>query len=209
MKKHAKLIISVVLCLLPMLLIAAEYHRLPEQVAIHFNAAGEPDNYAPKAFLFALPVLMAALQVLCSFAGKFDKRAETAAASLYWLTQWFIPALTMLLMVIVVYHALGVNIPILMILHLLVGFIFVIIGNYLPKCRQNRTIGVKLPWTLNDAGNWNFTHRVTGYTYFFGGFVFIAGAFIQAEWLTITLLFSLIIVPFAASLYYHLRHKGA
>ena len=58
MKKNVKLLIGVVLCLLPMLLVAVEFDRLPEQVAIHFNTAGEPDNYAPKALLFFLPVLM-------------------------------------------------------------------------------------------------------------------------------------------------------
>ena len=209
MKKNVKLLIGVVLCLLPMLLVAVEFDRLPEQVAVHFNTAGEPDNYAPKVLLFFLPVLMAAVHALCCSAGKFDKRAETAAASLHSLLQWFIPALTNLVMVITVYNALGVNIPILMILHLLVGVVFVIIGNYMPKCRQNSIIGVKLPWTLKDADNWNFTHRVAGYTWFIGGLVFTAGAFIQLAWFTAVLLFAMIIVPFAASLYYHLKHKGA
>lgn len=30
---------------------------------------------------------------------------------------------------------------------------FVAAGNYLPKCRQNYTMGIKLPWTLADEDN--------------------------------------------------------
>jgi uncharacterized membrane protein len=49
---------------------------------------------------------------------------------------------------------------------LLCGVLFVIIGNYMPKIKQNYTMGIKLPWTLNSVENWNKTHR-------FGGFVFV------------------------------------
>lgn len=207
MKKHAKLIAAVALCLLPMLLVAAEYHRLPDQVVIHFNSAGEADGYAPKGVLFLLPVLMAALQVLCTFAGKFDKRAETAAASLYWFMQWLMPVLSCLLMALCVYASLGVALPVTLIMQLLLGVVTMILGNYMPKCRQNSIIGVKLPWTLKDPENWNFTHRVTGYVWFICGILMLTSAFINAIWLTCAVLIIMVIVPFAASLYFKVSHK--
>ena len=46
-----------------------------------------------------------------------------------------------------------------LILEILMGALLIIIGNYLPKCRQNYTIGIKIPWTLADEDNWNRTHR--------------------------------------------------
>ena len=45
---------------------------------------------------------------------------------------------------------------------MIVGIVFVVSGNYLPKSRQNYTIGIKLPWTLADVDNWNKTHRLAG-----------------------------------------------
>ena len=33
------------------------------------------------------------------------------------------------------------------------GLLFIVVGNYLPKCRQSYTIGIKLPWTLASEEN--------------------------------------------------------
>ena len=49
-KKTSKtLLITTVLCLLPIILALVLYDRLPEQIAIHFDSTGAPDNYLPKA----------------------------------------------------------------------------------------------------------------------------------------------------------------
>lgn len=35
----------------------------------------------------------------------------------------------------------------------------------MPKLKQNYTIGIKVPWTLNSEENWNMTHRMAGKVY--------------------------------------------
>ena len=40
---------------------AVRFHAMPDQVPIHYNAAGEIDNYGPKATVFVLPVVGLAL----------------------------------------------------------------------------------------------------------------------------------------------------
>lgn len=58
------------------------------------------------------------------------------------------------------------------------GLLFLVLGNYLPKVRQNYTVGIKLPWTLNDETNWNKTHRLAGKLWVVGGLaLFIFGLF--------------------------------
>ena len=42
------------------------------------------------------------------------------------------------------------------------GLLFMIIGNYLPKMKQNNTIGIRVVWTLQDEENWSATHRFSG-----------------------------------------------
>ncbi len=50
-KKNRKtLILSVIICLLPMLLGAILYNKLPEQMPIHFTTNDVIDNYAHKKF---------------------------------------------------------------------------------------------------------------------------------------------------------------
>ena len=38
---------------------------------------------------------------------------------------------------------------------ILLGLLFLLVGNYLPKCRQNYTVGIKVPWTLASEANWD------------------------------------------------------
>ena len=42
------------------------------------------------------------------------------------------------------------------------SLLFIVIGNYLPKIRQNNTIGIRIVWTLQDEENWNATHSFSG-----------------------------------------------
>lgn len=39
---------------------------------------------------------------------------------------------------------------------------FIVIGNYLPKIKQNNTIGIRIILTLQDEENWNATHSFSG-----------------------------------------------
>ena len=50
---------------------------------------------------------------------------------------------------------------------------FIGLGNYMPKLKQNYTIGIKVPWTLNSEENWNMTHRMAGKVYVVAGVISI------------------------------------
>lgn len=54
-----------------------------------------------------------------------------------------------------------------------IGVMFIGIGNYMPKLKQNYTIGIKVPWTLNSEENWNMTHRMAGKVYVVAGVISI------------------------------------
>ena len=56
---------------------------------------------------------------------------------------------------------------------ILVSLLIILMGNYMPKCRQNYTVGIKLPWTLDDEDNWNKTHRLAGYIWMAAGIIML------------------------------------
>ena len=56
---------------------------------------------------------------------------------------------------------------------LLVGVMFIVVGNFLPKARQNYTIGIKIPWTLASEENWNKTHRLAGFLWMICGAIMV------------------------------------
>ena len=179
MSKKALLWVTSALCLLPILFSAAVYSSLPEQIAIHWNHAGLPDNYAHKAVAaFGLPVLFLAITLFSKIRLLNDPKGERQSRVIRQMSIWLIPALSVVLVPVTLAIAMGVNIPIALVGTLLVGILLVVLGNYLPKSKQNYTIGIKLPWTLHNSDNWNKTHRLAGYLWTAGGLVLIGCNFL-------------------------------
>ena len=92
---------------------------------------------------------------------------------------------------------------------LLVGIIFLIIGNYMPKVKQNYTIGIKVPWALNSEENWRRTQRLGGWMFMLCGVAMMLSAVIAAEFflaLMLGVILAAAIVPMIYS--YILYRKG-
>ena len=94
---------------------------------------------------------------------------------------------------------------------LLLGIVFAIVGNYLPKCRQNYTIGIKIVWTLSDEENWNATHRLAGKLWMIGGLLLMLCAFLPGTvfpWMLPVVLGIMVGVPIIYSWWFSQRKKG-
>ena len=187
-KKNWKtLLVTSLIILLPILAGVILWDRLPEQIPSHWNAAGEVDGWSSKAFaVFGMPAILLAVQWLCVFATGSDPKKTAHSDKMIHLVLWLVPVLNTVLSLITYATALGQVVLVDVVMPAFVGLLFVIIGNYLPKCKQNYTIGIKIPWTLNSEENWNRTHRFAGWlwvacglgimaTSFLGGFEFFFG----------------------------------
>ena len=202
MKKDKLLWSTTIICFLPLILSCVLYDKLPEAVAIHFNYAGVADNYAPKAVgAFGLPVLMAVINIFTHFKLNNDPKKMNSPSALKYLAKWSTPIISVILVPVTLFIALGYKIPITAITSLVVGVVIVAFGNYLPKCKQNYTIGIKLPWTLNSEVNWNKTHHMAGYIWILGGICMIIGGCMQMQGISLTLIVVAVItmVPFCYS----------
>ena len=152
-----------VLILLPILAGVLLWDRLPDRVATHFNMAWEADGWSGKSFaVFGLPLFLLAVHLACVFAVSLDPRRQNVGRKLYSLVLWICPAVSLFVAAMVYGNALGVPVNNSQAGMFFLGFVFTVVGNYLPKCRQNYTVGIKLPWTLADEDNWNRTHRLAG-----------------------------------------------
>ena len=135
-KNKRTLILSVIICLLPMLLGIVLYNKLPEQMPIHFTTNDVPDNYAHKNFaLFGIPVIMAIVQAICLIAVniKLNKLENKEKPKILKIMEWFIPIITVLVYVIMIEVPLGGTIYVGKSICLILGISFMIIGNYIPK----------------------------------------------------------------------------
>ena len=210
-KKHLKtLIITTIVTLLPMLAGVILWNKLPEQFPIHFNAAGEVDGWSSKVFgVFGLPLILAAFQWLCGLGSlKLDPKAENLEGKVFSLVLWIIPVLSVVLNALGYCTALGMDMNVQIIMPLLIGLLMVIIGNWLPKCKQTYTLGIKLPWTLADENNWNRTHRFAGPVWVVCGMVIMVCGLIGGAFLWV-MVAAFVVMIAAPTLYSYLLFRKA
>ena len=210
-KKHIKtIIITSILILAPMLVGIILWDKLPAQVPTHFGVNNQPDSYSSKAFaVFGIPFLMLALHIVCVFATKLDPKMKGINDKVFTLVLYIIPAVSLLICAVIYPVALGKEIRVGLIAILFMGLIFTVTGNYLPKCKPSYTVGIKLPWTLEDSENWNKTHALAGKLWFAGGLIIIATSFLESPVIFFTITAALVLVPtvYSFTLYKNKRDK--
>ena len=100
-----------------------------------------------------------------------------------------------------VFYGLDKEINVMVIVSLFVGFLLIVMGNYLPKTKRNYTVGIKLPWTLNSDENWRKTHRLGGYTFILGGLFFLISPFVENQYLILITIAIIFFIPMIYSFY--------
>ena len=206
LKKNLKLLIlTSILTLLPILAGVVLWNQLPEQMPTHWNAAGEVDGWSSKPFaVFGLPLILVAAQWLCVLATTTDPKRQNHSEKIYHLVFWIMPVLSIVLHAVTYLTVLGVGVRIEMVMPIFMGLLFVIIGNYLPKCKQSYTIGIKIPWTLNNEENWNKTHRLAGWVWVIGGIAIMLTGFFGGFVAFFVITLVMVLVP---AIYSYLLHR--
>ena len=175
------MIITSIICLIPFFISTIFYKSLPDQVATHFGFNGMPDGYSSKMFAaFGLPLIMLVINFISNFTIDNDPKKANASKRIKIIGKWTVPILSVLMQS------------------------SMIIGNYLPKCKQNYTVGIKTPWTLNNEEVWNKTHKISGYLWVIGGFIITISSFIGFESIMLVVL---IIIAFVPIVYSYILYK--
>lgn len=200
-------VVTTVLCLLPILLGLILYSRLPQEIPIHWNSQGEIDNTAAKPLVvFGMPILMAVLNLVLHVTTQHDPKKANFSRTLQQIGYWTCPVISLLTISLSLFTALGYAIDVSFWVPAGVGLLLIVVGNYLPKCRQSYTIGIKLPWTLHSEENWNKTHRIGGYVWMIGGLLFFLNAFIGSSILATGIILLIVLLPTGYSFF--LYKKG-
>ena len=207
-KKNLKtLIITSIIILLPIAAGLIMWNQLPEQIPSHWNASGEIDGWSSKPFaVFGMPLILLALQWLCALGTSADPKKENHPSKVVHLVLWIIPVISILLHVLTYAVALGQTVRMEVVMPVYIGLVLAIIGNYLPKCKQNYTIGIKIPWTLNNEENWNRTHRFAGRLWVVCGLAMMLTGFVGGFWIFLGVSLLMVLAPFVYS--YLLHRKG-
>lgn len=124
------LFLSVGICLLPILIGVYYYDVLPEQIAVHFNFNGEPNNFVSKTrAIIEMPVFFTVVQIIISLVVDFDKTPKKGA----FIMKAIIPVISVLIQGALIAYALDNNFNPPQLTAFVIGILFIILGNYLPK----------------------------------------------------------------------------
>ena len=205
------LIITTVLMLLPMAFGLCVWDRLPEEIAIHWNFSGQADDFADRGFaVFTLPLVLVAVHWLCILVTSLDRKNREKNQKAQQLVLWICPILSLFLNGITYLTAFKKDVNTTVFVLFFMGALFVVMGNYMPKVTQNRTIGIKIKWTLQNEENWNATHRFAGKLFVSGGVLVMIAAFLPAPYSSIVSGIILAAVVISTALYSYIfsrRHK--
>lgn len=195
-KNKLKIIISSVITLLPMLFGFLVWDRLPENIATSFGWNGKATGYNSKMFaVVGLPAILTFVNFICIIATSADPRRKNISNKMFSSVISIVPVCSLLCGICIYANALGYKISVESIMPVFMGVLFLVLGFILPKCKQNYTIGIKLPWTLHDEENWDKTHKLAGKLWIYGGIIMAISGLFNLTIVFMTIIFLLIIIP--------------
>jgi uncharacterized membrane protein len=168
------------LVLLSIIVSLFAYPRLPATVATHWSLDGQVTSDNSK--LFATVFFPVMILLVWGFMRGFPRidpwRANygkmqgaydlvlNAGLTLALMVQLFVFAIN-----------LGASVSIIRVGPIVVGVALMVIGNVLPRARQNFWFGIRTPWTLTNPRVWERTHRVAGYLMVTAGVLVVGTVF--------------------------------
>lgn len=210
MKNKGYILITCIITLLPMLVGIYLWPQLPDKMATHFGIDNVPDGFSSKGFtVFGLPLILLLVHIICAFVTLLDPKGKGINKKFLRIILVFCPMTSIFCGITFYGYIIKPDINIDLLVNLFCGIIFIIIGNYLPKCRQNYTVGIKIPWTLDSEDNWSRTHRLAGWVWVLCGLFFIMNIFVNfGGWIYCFTIGIMVIVPVGYSFLYYLKHNG-
>lgn len=207
-KNKGKLILSSLAIFLPVLVGLYFWDELPMQMTTHWGLDGVADGWSSRPFaVFGLPLILLLAHWICLLFTSLDKKNRNQSSKAFDMIFWIMPVVSAFTSGIMYMAAFGRSIEIANITLLLIGLMFVAIGNYLPKIRQNRTLGIKIKWTLENEENWNATHRFGGKVWVIGGLLLMFGIFLPGQAMVTAMLTGIIVLTVVPVLYSYLYHR--
>lgn len=202
-KNKLRLIISSIIIMLPCLLGVFGSELLPETIATHWGVDGAADGFMSSSLAFiVLPAILLAIHWICMIiSAAIDKNSEQNRKVME-ITFWIIPVISLISCGTIFAAALGYTTKLHIFALSIIAVAFIVIGNYMPKTTRNRTMGIKLRWTLANDENWNATHRFSGKVFVIAGFLSLLATFLPPKTLPIvlvTIIALAVLLPFIYS----------
>jgi uncharacterized membrane protein len=175
------------------------YPAMPDQVASHWNAAGDVNGTMPKfEGLLLIPLLMYGFCALLLVFPRIDPLRENYRKFQRYY-EGFILVFALFLFIIqlmTLLWGLGIRVSPNIIIPAMIGLLFIYTGFLLEHAEPNWFVGIRTPWTLSSPSVWKKTHQRGATVFKLAGVISLIGVLAgPAAWL-------FVLVPaIAAALY--------
>ncbi|MBH0329136.1 membrane protein [Brevibacillus brevis] len=179
------------------------YPSMPDQMVIHWGPNGEPNGFAPKLVgVTFIPVVMLFLFVAVRSQKQYYKKFQSSHDTI-------LHTLMIVLLVIhsvIIAYGYGYMLNIGIFVTLILGILFVTIGNFMPRFRHNYLIGIRTPWSLASEEVWKNTHLLSSRVFFIGGILIMLTSFLPTTIhyiLMLVIVLVTILISIGSSRYYY------
>jgi uncharacterized membrane protein len=172
--RFLKYFIALLILSMPLFYAMYVYDALPETIPIHFNFEGKPDGFGSKDSIYLAPIILGAVGFFV-FALIFNiqlidpKRYQESNSAIFKKLGFMLVFFMSSLSFIIVYSSLHPGNFFIKYLFSLMGLLFAFMGYIMPSIKPNYFVGMRLPWTLENADNWTATHKMAGKWWMVGG----------------------------------------
>lgn len=168
--------------LIPLAITGIVLGFLPDTVPMHYNAEGAIDRWGSKYENLLFPVIILALTLFWQlFILGFEKKAKKAKtekerlealsnAKMLCIVAISMAAMYCVMQCFILYGAyveanIGAThsvIDVAQISCILLGVMFVVLGNFMPKTRTNGLVGFRIVWSMHNDVTWSKSNRFAG-----------------------------------------------
>jgi len=179
----------ITIVLLPFIYLAYIWNELPEKVPMHWNIKGEIDRFGEKSELLLIPILLPLLTyIIFLIVPKIDpKNKISKMGNKYQHIKILLTTFMSILALFIIYTAKNQSFANPNYIVLIIGVLYIILGNYFKTIKANYFIGIRTPWTLENETVWKETHKLGGKMWFVGGIIVVSSSLILEKQLNFTL----------------------
>lgn len=175
---------------------------------VHWGPSGVADGFMERdGALLMMATIVVVLLIAFTLAASFLPKGQTESGR--HVVRVIVPAMLALFLAIqtgTVLIGKGQEVDMVRIITLAMALLLVVLGNVMPKTQPNAYAGLRLPWTMADAKNWQATHRLTGLLTLLAGLALALVALLGASPMILILaLLTAVFVPLLVGSIYSYR----
>lgn len=207
-------VVIFLISLLPVLLAAGVYGSLPDQIPTNWGIDGHV-SYGGKSQIWIVGGMAPLFAGLFYVLPYIDPKRQNYRKfpKVYQSFQLFLQVFLLAMMGIIITESFRPGtIKVSMVVTAMCSLLFMMLGNMMPKFRQNFFCGFRTPWALSDETVWNKTHRLGGRMMFGAGIIGLAGVIFPSDKVRMGMLTGpvlvAIVVPYVMSHVWFKKREG-